>query len=417
MISSWPPLPADWLLPGALLVAGAIVPLRRAAGAVLDGGRQARRTLIVGAGPLARGILEAIAARPRARYAPLGMVGEGPAHRGSIPCAVLGGLHQIDAILRETRPDLVIVALDERRGRLPVGPLLEARARGVLIEDGVEAYERLTGKIAIESLSPSALIFSRGFRRLRLHRAMARALSLAVAGLGMIVAAPLMALIAALVALESGGGVLFAQDRAGLDGRPFRLLKFRTMRPADRPHSEWAGDNGHRITRTGRWLRRFRLDELPQLVNILRGDMNLVGPRPHPVSNLDLFRAAVPYYGLRGSLLPGVTGWAQVRYGYANGLEEETEKMRYDLFYLRHRSLGMDLRILLETVRIVLLGRGSDVDQAIDTAKAAPSRGGATLYWPRGQGLHAGAAMARHRRTRPRSPEGNFGQLAGPRLD
>jgi len=145
------------------------------------------------------------------------------------------------------------------------------------------------------------------------------------------------------------------------------------MHPVEASPSEWARDNDDRITRVGRWLRRFRLDELPQFVNILRGDMNLVGPRPHPVTNYELFLATVPYYALRATVRPGVTGWAQVRYGYANNLEEETEKMRYDLYYIKHRSFGLDLRILLDTAKIVLLGRdrsAADVDRLGSAAGA-----------------------------------------------
>jgi len=153
--------------------------------------------------------------------------------------------------------------------------------------------------------------------------------------------------------------VLFVQARAGKDGRAFRLIKFRTMRPSEDPVSEWAQDNEDRITRVGRLLRRFRLDELPQLVNILRGEMNLVGPRPHPSCNQEVFEQSIAYYALRSTVRPGVTGWAQVCYGYANNIEEETEKMRYDLYYIKNRTLRLDTRILLETVRIVLLGHGS----------------------------------------------------------
>ena len=152
---------------------------------------------------------------------------------------------------------------------------------------------------------------------------------------------------------------MFVQARAGKDGRAFQLLKFRTMHPSDRRTSEWVQDNSDRITRVGRSLRRFRLDELPQLVNILRGEMNLIGPRPHPACNQTVFEQHIAYYGLRSMVRPGVTGWAQVRYGYANNIEEETEKMRYDLYYIKNRSLRLDARILLETVRIVLLGHGS----------------------------------------------------------
>jgi lipopolysaccharide/colanic/teichoic acid biosynthesis glycosyltransferase len=153
--------------------------------------------------------------------------------------------------------------------------------------------------------------------------------------------------------------VFFVHQRVGLGGRPFRLLKFRSMRPMSSRTSEWVRDNGDRITRVGKWLRKTRLDELPQFWNIIRGDMNLVGPRPHPVTNYEMFAEHIPYYSLRALVRPGITGWAQIRYGYANDLEEETEKMRYDLFYIKHLSLLLDLRILFDTVKIVLFGRGA----------------------------------------------------------
>ena len=181
-----------------------------------------------------------------------------------------------------------------------------------------------------------------------------------LAGAGLVLSAPLFLLIALLIKLDSRGPVLFVHERVGLGGRRFRLLKFRTMHPADGATSEWVCENEDRITRVGRWLRKFRLDELPQFVNILRGDLNFIGPRPHPASNFDLFDRVVPYYWLRTLIQPGVTGWAQVRYGYANNLEEETEKMRYDLYYIKHRSFLLDLRILLDTARVVLLGRGAE---------------------------------------------------------
>jgi lipopolysaccharide/colanic/teichoic acid biosynthesis glycosyltransferase len=174
-----------------------------------------------------------------------------------------------------------------------------------------------------------------------------------------VIFAPLLAAIAILVKLDSRGPVLFVQERAGRHGRPFGLLKFRTMHPTTERPSEWVLDNVHRITRVGKYLRRFRLDELPQLVNVLRGEMNLVGPRPHPTSNHATFMAHIAYYGLRSTVRPGVTGWAQVRYGYANNLEEETEKMRYDLYYIKNRSLWLDCRILVWTVGIMLFGQGA----------------------------------------------------------
>jgi lipopolysaccharide/colanic/teichoic acid biosynthesis glycosyltransferase len=152
---------------------------------------------------------------------------------------------------------------------------------------------------------------------------------------------------------------MFFQDRAGKNGQAFRLWKFRTMRPAEFHRSEWVQDNDDRITRLGRFLRRFRIDELPQLVNILRGEMNLVGPRPHPMSNQEVFMERIAYYGLRSTVRPGVTGWAQIQYGYANNIDQETEKMRYDLYYIKNRSLWLDFTIIVHTFGIMVLGSGS----------------------------------------------------------
>jgi lipopolysaccharide/colanic/teichoic acid biosynthesis glycosyltransferase len=163
-------------------------------------------------------------------------------------------------------------------------------------------------------------------------------------------------LIALGIRLDSRGPAIYRQERVGRGARTFGLLKFRTMHAAGVNDSSWVRDNTSRITRVGRFLRWSHLDELPQLINVLRGDMNLVGPRPHPVSNFALFSAGIPFYALRAAIRPGVTGWAQVRYRYANTLQEESEKMRYDLYYIKHRSLWLDLRILARTARVLLLG-------------------------------------------------------------
>jgi lipopolysaccharide/colanic/teichoic acid biosynthesis glycosyltransferase len=186
----------------------------------------------------------------------------------------------------------------------------------------------------------------------------ARLVSVITAAIGLLLCWPLLAAIAVLVKLDSRGPVFFIQERAGRNGRPFGLIKFRTMHPCAEHQSEWVLDNMHRITRAGRYLRRFRLDELPQLLNVLRGEMNLIGPRPHPTSNHEIFMERIAYYGLRSTVRPGVTGWAQVRHGYANNLDEETEKMRYDLYYIKNRSVLLDVRILIETIGIVLFGKG-----------------------------------------------------------
>jgi lipopolysaccharide/colanic/teichoic acid biosynthesis glycosyltransferase len=256
-----------------------------------------------------------------------------------------------------------VIAGERRCRRIPARCLMEWRLRGVAIEEAVTFYERVTGKIAIEALRASTLALGDGFRHSDFvpsdfSRAATRFISLVVAALGLLVLSPLLAIIALAIKLDSPGPVLFRHQRVTCGGRPFALLKFRTMREGG-TSSQWVRDNAFRITRVGRWLRRFRLDEMPQLVNVFRGEMNLVGPRPHPESNYELFIKHIPFYWLRAAVRPGITGWAQVRYGHANSLEEETEKMRYDLYYIKNRSLLFDLSILFNTVKIVLLRKGT----------------------------------------------------------
>jgi lipopolysaccharide/colanic/teichoic acid biosynthesis glycosyltransferase len=190
---------------------------------------------------------------------------------------------------------------------------------------------------------------------------------------GLILLAPFLAVIALVIKLDSRGPVLFFQDRAGKNGQSFRLWKFRTMHPAEVHRSEWVQDNFDRITRAGRLLRRFRIDELPQLVNILRGEMNLVGPRPHPMSNQEVFMERIAYYGLRSTVRPGVTGWAQIQYGYANNIDQETEKMRYDLYYVKNRSLWLDVTIIVRTFAIMLIGSGSSKVRSRIPPRRAPA--------------------------------------------
>jgi exopolysaccharide biosynthesis polyprenyl glycosylphosphotransferase len=330
----------------------------------------ANRTVILGTTPLARELVDVISGGAHREYALVGIVCESAASDARpFPCPLLGSLEDLERIFAERRPERVICALAERRRRLPVHQLVSARVcRGVVVESGEEVYERLTGKLAIDSLTPSSVIFSRDFEPSASALALARAISLLVAIVGVVLCAPIAALIALAIKCNSAGPVLFVQDRVGLAGRCFRMLKFRTMYPAAEQRSEWACDNGDRITPVGRWLRRYRLDELPQFVNILRGEMNLIGPRPHPVSNYEMFALVsrnipecgeqIPYYSLRSRVRPGITGWAQVRYRYANDLDEEMEKMRYDLYFIKHHSVLLDLRILLETIKVIFAGPG-----------------------------------------------------------
>jgi exopolysaccharide biosynthesis polyprenyl glycosylphosphotransferase len=322
--------------------------------------RSAPRVVILGSGTLASKLIEELGPENGGGVEIAGIIDERPPDAGTQDRAHwLGTPDRLAEIVKDVRADRIVLALSDRRGHLPLKALLESRVRGIVVEDALDLYERLTGKMAIEALTPGSLILSKGFRNQGTPEAVARAVSVAVAVAGLTLLAPLLALIAVAIKLDSKGPVLFVQARAGRDGRPFDLLKFRTMHPAQERRSEWVKDNSDRITRIGRQLRRYRLDELPQLVNILRGEMNLVGPRPHPTCNQEIFERRIAYYALRSTVRPGVTGWAQVRYGYANNIEEETEKMRYDLFYIKNRSLALDARIVLETAGIVAFGQGA----------------------------------------------------------
>jgi exopolysaccharide biosynthesis polyprenyl glycosylphosphotransferase len=324
----------------------------------------ARRVLILGSGSLARRIAEEIQTSPALGYALVGLLRDEAGDDDVLPLtsrARVGRVQDAADFVAETKPDVIVVALSERRGQLPVSNLLDASTHGVWVEEGSDFYERLTRKMAIENLSPSLLVFSRAFRKSRLLLSARRVASLAIALVGIVVTAPLLIAVAILIRLDSRGPIFFRQRRVGLSGRVFELVKFRTMHEGDSnpPHSVWERDDTGRVTRVGSWLRKMRLDELPQFLNILRGDMDVVGPRPEIAENIATMSRDIPYYPLRHVVRPGVTGWAQVRCGYAVSKEEVAEKTRYDLYYIKYMSFAFDLRILLDTAKIVTFGRGA----------------------------------------------------------
>jgi len=357
----------EWLVPGfrtsvlslleTILVLGlALLPLRAILHHLWSVHPFSRRVLVLGTTELAGKLVAEMLAEPHLRDVVVGVADDGSGEfKPALPTLRLGSIENLGRILEGFEPDLIVCATGVSHDPLLMRELLKPRARGIPVEDGIAAYERMTGKIAIEYAAPRAILFSKKSGVSWIALFLARALSSAVAFVGLVLLCPFLLPIALLIKLDSEGPVFFLHERVGLGGRPFKLIKFRTMRTGG-ARSEWAADNDHRTTRVGHWLRRFRIDELPQFLNILQGDMNLVGPRPHPTSNVDLFTEHIPYYGVRCSVRPGVTGWAQIRYGYANNLQEETEKMRYDLHYIRHLSLGLDLRILFETVKVVVTG-------------------------------------------------------------
>jgi len=277
---------------------------------------------------------------------------------------VVGTLDDIPALTARLGVNRVVVSLVDQRGKLPMDRLLDVRLRsGVVFDHLASVYEEYTGKIALENLRPSWLIFSSGFRKTRLFLMTKRATDIVAAVFGLVLSLPLAALTALLVKLDSPGDpVFYHQERVGLNGATFIIHKFRTMRSdaEARTGPVWsAGDSDPRITRVGRFLRKTRLDEVPQLWNVLRGDMSLIGPRPERPEFVEQLTRQIPYYGQRHVVKPGVTGWAQVRYSYGASVEDSLEKMQYDLYYVKHLSLRFDLLIALETIKIVVLRRGA----------------------------------------------------------
>jgi len=274
---------------------------------------------------------------------------------------ILGNVDDIDRLVADRHVSRIVVGLTDRRGRLPIEPLLRAKLSGVRVEDATTTYERLTGKILIDDLKPSWLIFSDGFRASRGTRFVKRMLDLSLSLIGFILASPLMLLTALAVKLDSAGPALYSQERVGENGRVFKIYKFRSMRiDAEQAGVPiWAADRDHRVTRVGRVIRLTRLDELPQLWNVLNGDMSFVGPRPERPFFVAQLAQEIPFYMQRHAVKPGVTGWAQVKYRYGSSIEDAMEKLRYDLYYIKHLSVFFDLTIVLDTVKVILFGKGA----------------------------------------------------------
>ena len=320
------------------------------------------RLLIIGTGPTARKVARQVLDQHDFAYRIVGFLDEDPAMigRSVVNPRVIGTPADIARLIRDHQIDRIVVGLTDRRGKLPLDGLLDAKLAGVRVEDSETLYERLTGKILLDELKPSWLIFSDGFRARRITRFIKRVTDLGLSAAGLLVSAPIMALTTLAIRLDSDGPALYAQERVGENGRVFTLYKFRSMRTdAERGVPVWARDDDDRITRVGRFLRLTRLDELPQLWNVLRGDMSFVGPRPERPFFVEQLAAAIPYYKQRHAVKPGVTGWAQVKYRYGSSIDEAREKLRYDLYYIKHLSVFFDLTIVFDTVKVVLFRKGA----------------------------------------------------------
>lgn len=273
---------------------------------------------------------------------------------------VIGDYSQILQICQTGDVDRIIVALDERRGKFPLEQLLFCRLKGIPVDDGIAFTEQLAGKLSVESLHPSFLIFSDGFKRSAILKKLKRGLDIMGLLLSLAFFAPICLIISLAIKLDSKGPVLYRQERVGEDGKIFYLLKFRSMRAdAETNGPVWAAVNDQRVTRVGRVIRKLRLDEIPQMFNVLRGEMSFVGPRPERPFFVEQLTKEIPFYSERHVVKPGITGWAQISYCYGASKEDALEKLKYDLYYIKHMSPVLDLMIVFNTVKIVLLGRGA----------------------------------------------------------
>jgi sugar transferase (PEP-CTERM system associated) len=319
--------------------------------------------LVMGTGETARIMGEEINKLERLGCHLVGFVGD--AQSGEIRTGgtgrILGDDSMIVELVAANHVRKLVVAISERRGGYPVESLLNLRVRGCEVLEWALYFEKLSGRIAIDNLSPSYFIFQEGFRKSKVIMYIRRFVSLLVAAALLLFVSPLILITALFIKVDSPGPVFYTQKRVGKNGRIFDIIKFRSMRQDAEGGKGplWATENDPRVTRVGKVIRRMRIDEIPQLLNVLRGDIDLVGTRPERPEFVDKLMKLIPFYSLRHTVRPGLTGWAQVMFAYCGTIEESKEKLQYDLFYIKNMSIKLDLLILFKTVKIVLLGRGA----------------------------------------------------------
>ncbi len=319
----------------------------------------AEKILVIGTGTTA-GTVENLIRESSGKYVFSGFI-KTPTDPVSIDTSkILGSFDDVIDIARQTRANMIVIALTERRGNLVTEKLVTCKLMGIKILDYPSFYERVTGKIPVEHINPGWLVQSRGFLITPFIRLLKKVLDLVFASILLIICVPLFPLIALAIRLDSPGPVFYLQKRVGLNGKLFTIYKFRSMhvQPNDESSAAWASENDPRITRVGKLIRRARLDELPQLLNVLKGDMSFIGPRPEQPEFVEQIRRIAPYYSQRHAVKPGITGWAQVMYPYGASIGDAVEKLRYDLYYINNLSLFLELYILFETMKIMLFRRG-----------------------------------------------------------
>lgn len=277
-----------------------------------------------------------------------------------LPLRCLGDTAELSSIMKRNEPDILVVAPDGWRGTLPIEDLLRVKFTQCDVIDGPTFYEQVTGRILVEEIRPSSIIFTRGFQSSRFEDIFKRVFDLVFGVIGLVLTSPVMLLTAVAIRLDSPGPIFYLQHRVGKDGRDFKVIKFRSMRvDAEKDGPKWASENDPRITRVGRIIRKLRIDELPQFINVIKNDMSFVGPRPERRYFVDQLEKAIPFYALRMHAKPGITGWAQINYPYGDTFEDAKEKLKYELYYMKHRSLWLDLVIIFQTIKVAIKGRGS----------------------------------------------------------
>ncbi len=322
----------------------------------------AERVLVVGTAQPGIQLTRKIISQPEFNLRVVGFLDEQGKNigRSLVNPGIIGAVSDVEQIAESHKIQRVILSLAERRGNMPVRALLHLRFAGIEIEDAHSVHERLTGRIVLEHLSPSWLILSHGFCKSDMLAVSKRAMDIFCACVGLILASPLLLLTALAVWIESGRPIFFRQERVGLNEKTFEIMKFRSMHHNSEGETpRWAAENDSRVTRVGKLIRKIRIDEIPQLINVIKGEMSLVGPRPERPYFVDVLGQSIPYYGLRHTVRPGVTGWAQVRYQYGGSVEEAKTKLEYDFFYIKHRSILLDIAILFETAKVLLWQRGA----------------------------------------------------------
>ena len=340
-----------------IILVGRIVIRRLTAMPVLSS-----RALVLGTGESARRVWEALRGDNLRRLSAFVALQSGDEPHPQVPTQrTITRPNSLAAYARSANIDQIVVALDDRRSQMPIEELLECRMRGITVYEASTFIERETGKVDLDGIRASWLIFGEGFHIGRFGRFCKRALDVLVSGSLVILFAPVLLLTALLIKIDSHGPVFYRQTRVGLNGEPYSILKFRSMvQDAEKDGKAiWAKSGDARVTRVGKIIRKARIDEIPQAINVLKGDMSFVGPRPERPVFVEQLAGEIPFYAERHRVKPGITGWAQINYPYGASVEDAREKLKYDLYYIKNQSLVFDLVIILQTVRIVLFAEGA----------------------------------------------------------